>query len=54
MDENWQSDAICPGCNTKLAQLVTAPLGPGDYYLIDDAYAYCKACDTRVEELDEQ
>ena len=45
--------AICPECGTTLSQLVTAPLGPGDYYLECDMYAHCKACDARVPDLDE-
>jgi hypothetical protein len=32
---------------------ITAPLGPGDYYLINDTDAHCKICDERVEALDE-
>ena len=44
---------VCPGCSTRLKTPVTAPLGPGDYYLINDTDAHCKICDERVEALDE-
>ena len=45
---------FCPGCGVLCKQLITALLGPGDYYLIDETYAHCKSCDTRVEALDEE
>ena len=45
--------ANCPGCGMLCKQLITAPLGPGDYYLMGDTYAHCKACDEPIPELDE-
>jgi hypothetical protein len=43
----------CPGCGMLCKELITMPLGPGDYYLMGDAYAHCKACDEPIPELDE-
>ena len=45
--------ANCPGCGMLCKQLITTPLGPGDYYLMGDTYAHCKACDELIPELDE-
>ena len=47
-------EADCPGCGMLLDTSVLTPLGEGNYYLRDaTGEAFCKACDARVEELDE-
>ena len=42
-------------CMKKLcSQLRTDPAGTGDYYLVDDTYAYCAHCYEPIPDLDEQ
>jgi len=54
MERLVPSDGVhCSSCGVLCKQLVAAPLGPGDYYLVADTHAHCKACDEPIPELDE-
>ena len=44
----------CPSCGKLCSQLRTDPAGTGDYYLVDDTYAYCAHCYEPIPDLDEQ
>ena len=45
--------AECPGCGVHCKQLIQGFLSAGDYYLVEDTYAHCKACDEPIPDLDE-